>query len=913
MEQNANISLLPSAGGNIMAMRGGGAPVGYNPDVSVLPATSNSVPIVDMKGGDDTSIDPIMPIGAAAYVTTTGTTLSTNPSKKEDDSPPEKTIRFILFDKTFENFSIEQNEASQKILDLLGSLNDAEKSAALQEIYNGIENLRTIKLNDSPYLKRIFIRMGLNYAKEKGELKEEPLHPEQTGITLAFSDNKVTVTLIIKCEQLPSCRQTNLPMAAAATVMIQKGGNDTRTISLFGEEYTFSKRPTVSDITTYKELLTELEVDKKDSDFKARLLGEIYDGCYTDGPIISRRDCSTFGTLLEELGQTYAEKMHEMLGRTPLLKKKGEKQEGSVKRKELDNGDIELTFTFSNFGKQADAESENENVDASPDQVSTHGMINKNNACFCISVIQLLFSIPEIRTAMKEYKCEVFEEVSKLIKTVNYNIPAVNQDGVLCALFKLFEELGKNMALFSTSTAGALSKGDVPYELLGYIMKNFERDSIVNTRKYRVSQQEDAEIFLTFLFGIFDAKGVTIRPLFQFTQEIIISKVEKAVNQPEDKKNQQTVWIIPDKDSHAFKTSYDGTRTQDLLQYHAETESLSKMPADVPYRVTLTLENNPYLLVRPSNPNKDLSGIPLILSIQKDDNMKQFMLYGMIRKSGSTDSGHYVYDRQDLASNKHILYNDTVVTLFDDEIQMKAAGDLNAYLLVYMEVESSPIEASASAPAPAPASASASAPASAPAMASTKVIASAPSMASTSAPVSAPASAPASSSVSAPAKAIASAPAKAIASASASVTSQQLAQQAKQLAQQAQQQAKQRELESKQLKQLRQQYMQRQSKQRRSEKEAEQQRAKQSQRELASAPRSAAMILSEAPRSSAMIMSGAPSVPTHTIVIKPKAGGSITDTNDDTPHRRTLRASKQSPKKRTLRAAKKLRQLLNST
>ena len=488
---------------------------------------------------------------------------------------------------------------------------------------------------------------------------------------------------------------------------------------------------------------------------------------------------------------------------------------------------------------------------------------------------------------MKEYKCEdkVFAEVSMLIKTANYEIPAVNQDGVLCALFKLFEELGKNMALFSTSKAGALSKGDVPYELLGYIMKNFETDSIANKRAYRVGQQEDAELFLTFLFGIFDTKKIIIRPLFQFTQDIIISEVKNAVNQPANKKNQQTVWIIPDKDSHAFKTSYDGIRQQDLLQYHAETESLSKMPADVPYRVTLTLENNPYLLVRPSNPNGDLSGIPLILSIQKGTDMKQFMLYGMIRRSGSAGSGHYVYDRQDLTSNKHILYNDTVVTLFDDEIQMNSAGGLNAYLLVYMEVESSPIEASASAPAsdPAPASASASAGDTTSASAST--------------PVKASASAPASAPAKAIASALASAPKKS-ASAS-SVKSQQLIlEQLRQRAEESRkrfvQQTERRKLE------LRQLYMQK-----RSEAEAEQQRAKQLQRELASAPRSAAMILSEAPRSSAMIMSNAPSVP--------RKGGSITDTNEDTPHRRTLRASKQSPKKRTLRAAKKLRQLLNST
>jgi hypothetical protein len=99
------------------------------------------------------------------------------------------------------------------------------------------------------------------------------------------------------------------------------------------------------------------------------------------------------------------------------------------------------------------------------------------------------------------------------------------------------------------------------------------------------------------------------------------------------------------------------------------------------------LENNPYLLVRPSEPNGELSGIPLTFSINKDRASKEFNLYGMIRKSGSPTGGHYIYDRQDLESKKHIVYNDEVATLFDDKIQMQGAGGLNAYLLVYAEVK----------------------------------------------------------------------------------------------------------------------------------------------------------------------------------------------------------------------------------
>ena len=126
---------------------------------------------------------------------------------------------------------------------------------------------------------------------------------------------------------------------------------------------------------------------------------------------------------------------------------------------------------FSNFGKQLDAEAQKKINAASEkaassngffkkliadpvssNQVSVRGMINPKNYCFCISSIQLLFSIPEIRTIMKAYgksNCndKIFAEIYE--QADNPAITEVNNNGILCALFHLFEELGENMTLFS--------------------------------------------------------------------------------------------------------------------------------------------------------------------------------------------------------------------------------------------------------------------------------------------------------------------------------------------------------------------------------------------------------------------------------------------------------------------------------
>ena len=466
--------------------------------------------------------------------------------------PSGKAIRFILFGEEFNEFSTTPNEANKPILALLGSMTVTEQQTALQDIYDGIINLRkdTDVLDTYPHFKRLLIRMGIDYAKKQNELKEDPNDLEKIHIKLSFlTDKGATVTLTIPCDQLASCRQKNLSMAAAATVMLQKGGDESRTITLFGTDYIFPKRP--DDINGHLDLLKELEVEDKDTNFKVDLLGEIYDGCYTDGPIISRRSCTTIGTLLEALGEKYAEKMQKMMGRTARSQKMGI----SMTQKVLSNGDLEFTFTFSNFGKQLDAEIQKKINAASEkaassngffkkliadpvssNQVSVRGMINPKNYCFCISSIQLLFSIPEIRTIMKAYgksNCndKIFAEIYE--QADNPAITEVNNNGILCALFHLFEELGENMTLFSKLKEGIVSKGNaIPYELLGYIMKNFEIYRQGTLNPYQVGRQEDVELFLDFLFDILNREKIQILPLFQFTQETTIDPVENVEKQP---------------------------------------------------------------------------------------------------------------------------------------------------------------------------------------------------------------------------------------------------------------------------------------------------------------------------------------------------------------------------------------------
>lgn len=714
MEQNASLSLLPSAGGHIMAMRGGGVPMGFDPNASViqLPPSANHVPIVDMKGGDET-------MAAAATVVTAPITL---PNTAVNTPKVLKPIQFILFDEEFNDFSTASNESSKKILALLGEIKE-DKQAVLQQIYDGIVNLRTSDLTTYPHFKRLLINMGLTYAKQKNKLKEEIVRPELTEIRFDFSKD-VTVTLTIKCDQLPSCSKNNLALAAAATVLLQKGGEDTaRTIRLFGKDYQFPMYP--KDINGHLDLLKELEVEDKDTSFKVALLGEIYDGCYTDGSIITKIKCSTFGTLLEELGQKYAENMQKLLA-SGALPSRLKKKEESTSRKELPNGDIELTFTFSHFGKQLDAETQKKIREAvqksttsqsalsklkhmistvSSDQVSIHGMVSQKNACFCISALQFLFSIPHIRTAIKKHGCDdkVLAEILTQMHDPHDNMTEVNNDGVICALFNLFEALGEDISTFSKVTQADF-KQPVEYEYLRYIMKNFfihigDPDGL--------GKQEAARDFISFLFEVCSAKNISITQLFEFTT--------KSTRDGSSTNEVALFWPLQlETDASGVIARFSmGDKTQPKQRFgtsltrQEEFDGATREVTD-----TIELKTNPYLLIQTSiksmdtgemrytnagdlvrntagKPmrnigerfdNVDLTAIPSVFTIGD----KTFQRFGSIQYRGSGSSGHYIYTRYDLSSKKGIVYNDATLTLYEDVSTVP--NPFPDYVLVYAEM-----------------------------------------------------------------------------------------------------------------------------------------------------------------------------------------------------------------------------------
>ena len=721
MEHNASLSLLPPAGGNIMAMRGGAVmqggnvPVGYNQDASLiqLPPTANHIPIVDMKGGDET-----LPMAAAATVALAPAAEGDKKIALKSKAVSKKAIRFILFDEEFNAFS--PDTVNHPILNRLDKLNPANSQVAQQQIYDGILNLsRSTVLTDYPQFKQLLINMAIEYAKKKENL-EDIERPELTEIALAFPSGKVVVTLTIKCDQRPSCIQKNLSMAAAATAMLQKGGAD---IQLFGETYTFDTLPQSTNYPSHKKLLDELKANEKTDSrfndvFQVALLQEIYNGCITDGAIISKPGCEHFGLLLEKLGEIYANEMREMMARKTSSKKNGE-----TSRKELANGDLVFTFTFLKFGKQISEETlkkinavvqKSSNAQSfgsklkhmvstvSSDQVSTHGMINRNNACFCISVLQFLFSIPQIRTAVKKHGCD--SEVFAQILDPDHKITTVNNDGIMCALFNLFEELGENIKTFSTVTSADLNANAVPYELLGYIMKNFEVDRKDTANPYTIGRQEDADTFLTFLFGIFEENKIPIEHLFQFTIKSTIGKDSDAMSWPLGLARDTGGNILLTDGMPKQVFSIEGSTS---VEVGRNTEKTTEIKKD-----TITLKKNPYVLMKtsvnaigdivtdasgsisqPRYNNIDLTAITPELTIDG----KKFKLFGSIQYNGysvpvnSKDSskgtntaGHYIYTRRDLASKKGIIYNDSTLTL-DDDIG-KGSNQFPHYLLVYAEI-----------------------------------------------------------------------------------------------------------------------------------------------------------------------------------------------------------------------------------
>lgn len=175
------------------------------------------------------------------------------------------------------------------------------------------------------------------------------------------------------------------------------------------------------------------------------------------------------------------------------------------------------------------------------DLLTTKGIDNNNNNCFCISTIQMLYSIPEIRNAFLSYKCDDItidestlngiteEQISQSIEAKYKNkdevSDVVDTKMILCTIKKIIELLNEKTSTFEQlnkdTATSILSGGPIPKAYTLYIIKVYvaylnKKNTEENKKRAQngrsqlpmenINKQQDADEFITnFIFKIMEA------------------------------------------------------------------------------------------------------------------------------------------------------------------------------------------------------------------------------------------------------------------------------------------------------------------------------------------------------------------------------------------------------------------------
>lgn len=286
-------------------------------------------------------------------------------------------------------------------------------------------------------------------------------------------------------------------------------------VPIFGTMYSLKKpkNNATSFDETQRTVLQKLGLDGAKPELQRSVLKSLYEeACDTTRSLITMRSCEPFRQIVRSLALRYLNKMNgvkeEPVPETP--KKPVAVMEEPQKVEPVDEP-VALT--------------NDERLDSMIEGlVSVYGMSNPGKAvsCYCNSVVQLLFSLPEIRVAILSYPC------AKPLTEEDMKRTEANPSRVLCALREVFQGLMKDATTMDHYTAPEgtnLPQGIPQADRIQYIMGVYtaSKQSTVETR-------QDASEFLSYLLdevfsmdehvkGLVDAFRFTLSRSFRCNDE----------------------------------------------------------------------------------------------------------------------------------------------------------------------------------------------------------------------------------------------------------------------------------------------------------------------------------------------------------------------------------------------------------
>ena len=684
---NPNMSLLPSAGGTIHAMSGGGGsgaisggaissgaisggaisggsnpPMGYNPNNSVLPSVGGLIPSYSggfynqpmesemigagpklnpfyakgAKGAKSTK-DVVAPAPTTSATATTATpatipvapitpiptTPATTPATPLVPAPTNKNVvsNTPTIDITDTNTKpitlfgtsliLEKPEKNSKLtssqtqtLELLGldgeGLSSNEKFEVIQALYDGKcdTDKPVIFLQNCEPIRRIIQSLALNLLsklgtdgkanvngiskEEKPEITQEKLLDGSMRICLVFKPNQLHLLSKFTPKKISNA-STGTENATKKPVVNTSTGTENAT-----------KKPDVTVPTETDDVTKKSDVDTSTGTENATKKPDV-DALLKE----LKADPSLIGISKVPRQLTPEEKAE--LDR--LLKELQEIKEPIVVNGTAVTNE-EAKKEIEELKKRLDALKESpKNIEqiAGSALITTLGIQNPNTWCYSVSAIQFMFSIPAMRDAILKYTCEPAFKFPTSIDEIE-QITTVDNNGVLCALKMIFEELNKSITSFTDKDyESKFINQNVSNNLpVAYLIKMYLLGQKATNIKGSIStninnNQQDVDEFLRIIFNIIDKNSElkNILNVFKWNRKTQLICEDSAFKKDErtDKEAELTIQLDANNFISETNISYknkisgamigDGISLQDLINYYSKSFVPSmKMPED---------------------------------------------------------------------------------------------------------------------------------------------------------------------------------------------------------------------------------------------------------------------------------------------------------------------------------------------
>jgi len=319
-------------------------------------------------------------------------------------------------------------------------------------------------------------------------------------------------------------------------------------------------------------------------------------------------------------------------------------------------------------------------TDTSDNLVSTTGISNEPTiACYAITSLQYLFSIPEFITEILKHNVnrspppamnydnitnksvdEIIKKVTSENPSLPYDITGENQLHVKDALYYIITTLLQHSIPFSEAASHGFTQNDTLPTSLGkaimYLMTQFILYlNSSSTDKNRFHTQQDAADFIRFILMICDFKEID--ELFRVVLESTVTPPSGTASTTST--SETSLVFLAQKGT--IESLFDAYQQSTKVDY---TMQGTNVQADK--TIKIDLNNTRYLHI---TINRQDNTIPITIEPNITLLGRKYKLIGTILRRGTgSSSGHYRYIRMNAQSGKtlentpSILYDDRTVT-----------------------------------------------------------------------------------------------------------------------------------------------------------------------------------------------------------------------------------------------------------